>query len=271
MMDRPCENMQERIADYVLGALDEREAKVVRSHVDGCEACEGYMRTLSEHGEALAALGEQILGEMTAREDKVIEALEALPAPAGEPGWVLPWMGRLLRTAVAAVLVLGVGIAIGRLTASEPINIEQLRADLERTVAASLRPAVRESVLTEADRRLQAGLSNGQERMLAKVDERLQAAMTDGQAVLSATLTAQVRQELRTFGTQFMAGSEAMMERRLDDFMRLIEAARLKDRQRVARALEQIELNRMRDARQLGLGLRTLAIQTANETTTMEN
>lgn len=251
-MDRPCEDMQERIADYVLGALDEREAEVVRSHLDRCEACQAYMRSLSEQSEALGALGEKIQDDMHTREDKVIAALDDVPAPAAGPSWVLPWTGRLLRTAVAAVLVLSVGIAIGRLTAAAPIDVEQLRADLERSVAASLRPAV-------------------QEHVLAKVDEHLQAALTDGQADLSAALAVQVRQELRVFGAQLMAGSEAMMERRLDDFMQLIETARLQDRQRVARAFEQIELNRLRDARQFGLGLRTLAIQTSDEATRVEN
>jgi hypothetical protein len=206
------------------------------------------MRSLAEKSEALTALGQEIQGEMGAREDRVIAALEGMRPCGSEPSSVLPWRGRLLWTAVAAVLVLGVGITIGRLTAAEPIDVEQLRTDLERSVAASLRPVVEE-----------------------RVDARLQAALTDGQADLSATLTAQVREELKVFGSQLMAGSEAMMDRRLDDFLELIEAARLKDRQRVAQAFEQIELNRMREVRQLGLGLRTLAVQTSDDPRTMEN
>jgi hypothetical protein len=240
--------MQERIADYVLGALDEREAQAVRDHLDGCAACQGYMRSLAEKSEALTALGQEIQGDMRVREDRVIAALEGISPGGSQAGWVLPWTGKVLRVAVAAVLVLGVGITIGRLTAAEPIDVDQLRADLERSVAASLRPAVEE-----------------------RVDARLQAALTDGQADLSATLTAQIREELKVFGSQLMAGSEAMMDRRLDDFLELIEAARLKDRQRVAQAFERIEMNRMRDVRQLGLGLRTLAVQTNDDPRTMEN
>jgi len=247
-MSGPCEAMQERIADYVLGALDEREAEGVQSHLGACEACQKYLRTLTEHSEGLAALGQHIQMDMRAREDKVIEALETMAPGGSQRSCALPWMGRLLRMAVATVLVLGVGITIGRVTAPEPIDVDQLRADLERSVAASLRPAVEE-----------------------RVDARLEAALTDGQADLSATLTAEVREELKVFGAQLMAGSEAMMDRRLDDFLELIEAARLKDRQRVAQAFEQIELNRMRDVRQLGLGLRTLAVQTNDEPTTMPN
>ena len=190
----------------------------------------------------------EIQGDMRAREDRVIAALEGISPGGGQEGWVLPWTGQVLRMAVAAVLVLGVGITIGRLTAPEPIDVEQLRADLEQSVAASLQPAVQE-----------------------RVDARLRAALTDGQAELNAALTRQLRQELRVFGAQLMAGSEAMMDRRLDDFLQLIEAARLKDRQRVARAFEQIEMNRMRDVRQLGLGLRTLAVQTDEKATPIQN
>ena len=270
-MDRSCENMQERIADYVLGALGEREAGVVRSHLAECEACQAYMRTLTEHSEALTALGQGIQVAMRAREDKVIAVLEGMSPSNSHSGWVVMGPGKLLRTAVAAVLVLGVGITIGRLTAAEPIDVERLRADLEQSVAASLRPAVRESVLMEVNQRLQAGLADGRENVLTEVNERLETALMDGQTELSATLAKEVRQELRVFGAQLMAGSEAMMDQRLDDFVQLIEAARLKDRQRVARALEQIELNRLRDVRQIGLGLRTLAVHTSDERTTMEN
>jgi anti-sigma factor RsiW len=229
--------MRERIADYVLGVLDEGEAEAVRDHVSGCEACQGYLRTLTEHSEALTALGQHIQKDMHAREDKVIAALEAMgPSGSGRDSTVVGTT-RLLWTAVAAVLMLGVGITIGRLTAAEPIDVEQLRADLKRSVAASLQPALEESV-----------------------DERL-----------GAALAGQLRQELRVFGAQLMVDSEAMMDRRLDDFLELIEAARLKDRQRVAQAFEQIELNRMRDVRQLGLGLRTLAVRTDEKAAPIQN
>jgi hypothetical protein len=88
---------------------------------------------------------------------------------------------------------------------------------------------------------------------------------------LGAALAGQLRQELRVFGAQLMVDSEAMMDRRLDDFLELIEAARLKDRQRVAQAFEQIEMNRMRDVRQLGLGLRTLVVQTDEKAAPIQN
>jgi hypothetical protein len=244
--------MQDHIADYVLGALDEKHVEALEQHLGGCERCRGYLERLRGHDGALVALSAEVEQGMTGRREKVIQALQDVVPAEPTAGRVLPLVNRLVRMGVAAVLVLGAGIAIGRLTAPDPVDVEQLRRDLERSVAASLGPAVRESLLAEVDQRLETGL-------------------TDEYAGLSAALAEQVRRELRAFGAQLMSGTEAMMDRRLDDFVQLIEAARLNDRQRVARALEQIEHKRLRDVRQIGLGLRTLAAQTADDATTMQN
>lgn len=251
-MNRPCPEMQDHIADYVLGALDDKRVEALEQHLSACERCRDYLERLRGHDGALVALGAEVEQGMTGRREKVIQALQDVVPVEPTVGRVLPRVNRLVRMAVAAVLVLGAGIAIGRMTAPRPVDVEQLRRDLEQSVAASLKPAVRESVLAE-------------------VDQRLETALTDEHAGLSAALAEQVRRELRVFGTQLMSGTEAMMDRRLDDFVQLIEAARLKDRQRVARALEQIEHNRLRDVRQIGLGLQTLAAQTDDGPTTMQN
>jgi anti-sigma factor RsiW len=251
-MNRPCPDRQDRIADYVLGALNAGDAEALERHVADCERCGGYLHELRSHDEALAALGAELEQAMPGRRANVIQALRDVTPTETRATRVLPFVGGFVRAAVAAVLLLGAGIAIGRLTAPEPVDVQQLRRDLEQSVAASLRPAVRESVLTE-------------------VDQRLQSALTEEYASLSTVLAEQVRRELRILGTQLMSGTEAMMDRRLDDFVQLIEAARLKDRQRVARALEQIEYSRLRDVRQIGLGLQTLAAQTDDEPTVLQN
>lgn len=251
-MNRPCPQMQDNIADYVLGALDEKHTEALERHLSDCERCRDYLERLRGHDGALVALGAEVEQAMAGRRDKAIQALQDVAPAEPTARRVLLLVNHLVRVAVAAVLVLGAGIAIGRMTAPRPVDVEQLRRDLERSVAASLGPAVRESVLAE-------------------VDQRLDTALTGEHTNLSAALAEQVRRELRVFGTQLMSGTEAMMDRRLDDFIQLIEAARLKDRQRVARALERIELNRMRDVRQIGIGLQTLAAQTDDVPTTMQN
>jgi hypothetical protein len=235
--------MQERIADYVLGALDEHASRQVREHVSECRPCQEYLEALTAQGEGLAGLGRQVEAEMEARQAKVLQALEETSVTY-HAGWVAPRIGALARIAVAAVLALGVGIAVGRLTAPRPIDVGQLRADLEVSIAGALRSTV-------------------EQETLAVVDERLQMALEAGNAELKAELGAQVRQDLDAFATQFVAGSEAMVDQRLAELVQLIEAARLKDRQRVARAFEQIEQSRHRDRTQIGRGFQTLATRTA--------
>lgn len=233
-MNGPCQDMQEKIADDVLGALDPQQKQSVRRHLAECPQCRAYAEALQQQSEALAALGDEVKADMAARRERAIQAFNAA-APRQERS---PWLGRLAPAAVAALLVLGVGITIGRLTAPKPIDVERLRADLRASIRASV---------------------------LGDVDQQLASALTAGETQLKAEIVELVRQDLRTFATDVVAGSERMMDRRFDDFVRLIEAARLKDRQRVVQAFEQVELNRRRDRTQIGQGVRSLVALTSLE------
>ena len=215
---------------------------------------------------------------MEARRDRVIEALQDMsPSQTGTrllpPGGdspkggigVLPMIhgqdahatrNRLfkypLRMSVAAALVLGAGVIIGRATAPRPVDVEQLRADLQASLVASLRPAVQESVLAEVDRRLESGLAASE-------------------ASLRDELAEQLRGDLQLFATQFTAGSDRRMDKRFAEFVQLIEEARLKDRQQVAKALDRIEQNRVRDKAQFGMGLQSVAALTAKATPAIQH
>jgi len=235
-MNGPCPDMQERIADYVLAALDDEQAGALRNHLAGCDNCRRYLKDLETQGQSLIGLGREIEAGASLRQDKVIEALENV-APAGHREVPL-FVGRLARMAIAAVLVLGAGIIIGRLAAPQAVDVERLRADIETSVLAALKPAVRGDLLTEVDRRVQAALS------------------ADG-AEQQAEFVEQIRRDLRVFAAQLMAGSEARMDQRVAELVELIEAARRKDRQQVARALEQIRTK-------MGMGLYSLAARTSD-------
>lgn len=240
-----CTNMQERIADYVLGALSKEQANALRNHLTACAACREYLEALEDHSEALVACGEQLKGGMAARCDGVMAALnDAAPAPARAER-IVPVLGRLARMAVAAVLVLGAGIAIGRFTAPRPVDLEQLRADVRASVVASLKPTVQESTLAQVDRRLDAALAANNTR-------------------LTTEIAGQMRQDLRVFATDLMSGTQTLVDRRFTEVVQLIEAGRLTDRRQVAKALDQIKT-------QTGMGLMRLAAWTEETPATLEN
>ena len=247
-MNGPCQDMQDRIVEDVLGALDPQQREAVRRHLDECPRCREYAQALEQQSEALASLGDEVKAGMAARQERAIQAFNAT-APGQKRSL---WVGRLVPMAVAALLVLGVGIAIGRLTAPKPVDIEQLRIDLQSSLAASLQPAVRETVLADVDRQLASARADSDARLKAEIVELL-------------------RQDLRTFATDVVSNSEQMMDRRFADFVQLIEAARLKDRQRVVQAFEQVELNRRRDRTQIGQGVRSLVALTSASPTPTNN
>jgi hypothetical protein len=215
-MNQPCDDMREILIDYTLGILSEEEVRDMHAHVD--------------QDEVLTALGRQVQDDMDARQAKVLEALQGA-GPAGPR--VLPFLRGFVRMGVAAVLVLGVGIVVGRLSAPRAIDVEQLRAELKSSIVASLQPAVRQSVLSDVDGRLEKALAARDERIATEVVEQL-------------------RQDLRVMATEVMAGSERLVDQRFTEVVQLIEAARQTDRRQVARALEQIKA-------QTGMGLLRLA------------
>ncbi len=244
-MNHACKNMQERIADYVLGSLSEAQAETVRNHVGECAGCRHYLQQLQSHSEALIACGEQVRAGMAERAEKVIGTLgDVTPAPA-RSRWVVPLIGRLVRTAVAAVLILGAGIAIGRFTTPSPVNVEQLRADVEASVVASLKPAVQEGMLAEVNRRFDAALAANNTQLTTEIAEHM-------------------REDLRSFATDLMSGTQTLVDRRFNEVVQLIEAARLTDRRQVAKAFDQIRT-------QTGRGFVRLAALTEEVPATVEN
>lgn len=244
-MNRSCQQMQDQIVDYVLGALDGSQVQAVKEHLDDCDSCRRYLAEVKRQCDALAELGGQVAAGMNARQDRVIEALEGVVPAEAAPSRVIRLIGRFARLAVAAALILGAGVVIGRMTTPKPVDAEQLRADLQASIVASLTPAIRESVL--------AGL-----------DERLQAALSGNDTELRVEVAEQISRDLRTFSSQFTASSEKLLDRRFAELVEVIEAARLTDRRQVAQALEQIKIL-------TGAGLRTVAAMAEEPPTHVQN
>ncbi len=235
-MNRPCPNMQDKIADYVLGALDAAQADALQEHVSECSGCRQYMQSLRSQSESLVELGREIGTGMTTRQDKVIEALENAEPIARR---AFPFVGGFAKTAVAAVLLLGAGITIGRWTAPRQVDVEKLRADLQASIAASIKPVVETTVLAQVDRRLQA------------------------EAQRQAELAMQTQKDLFMLVEQ-CTGLENLMKGRFAELVEIIEAGRETDRWRVEKALLEMRT-------QTGLGLQALAVRAGDRATTVHD
>jgi|GEM_PF-395558 len=169
------------------------------------------------------------------------------PAPAGAGSHrritlgttIIPWSA-----AVAALIALG--YAIGRLSQPAPLDMEELREALTPSLAASIEPAIRTRLIEDMRQRYQVALA----ATYVKVKEEL---------------TEQYRDDLNRFAIQTLAASNATTNRLLTELVESIDTMQTQDLREVARALHQIELNRVQDKTQLVAGLQRLASRTEDE------
>ena len=142
------------------------------------------------------------------------------------------------KVAAAAVLLIIAGYAAGRLSAPRGPDAEQLQAALE--------PAIRRNLLDEMKRYWQL-------------------ALTSSYVQLKDDLTQQYRRDLSRFAIQTLAASNAVTNELLTELIESINVAQTEDRQWVAAAFEQIELNRRQDNAQLSNAFVTFAVRTEDE------
>ena len=145
----------------------------------------------------------------------------------------------ITKFAAAAVLLIAAGYATGRLSAPQPLDVEELKAALETSLKASLEPAIRQD-------------------LIAQLNEQWQSAFAVSSARLKEDLHQQVRRDLTEFAAQTLAASGTLTNQRLMELIWLIEVARIRERQQVAAALEQIEQEKI----QFRNGLLAVAAQT---------
>ena len=143
-----------------------------------------------------------------------------------------------VRVAAAAVLLIIAGYAAGRLSAPRPPDAKQLQAALE--------PAIRS-------------------RLLDEMEQYWQLALTSSYVQLKDELSQQYRSDLNQFAAYTLAASGAATNQLLEELIESINVAQTEDRQWVAAAFEQIELNRLRDNAQLSNAFATFAVRTEDE------
>ena len=97
---------EEKLFALVDDAASEKDAKVWRQHVDGCERCAKALKAMSN---ALAAIGEEEPLDVEAHADTVMASLDR--APPRRQRVLVPLVASGL--ALAAALLLGIGIGRG--------------------------------------------------------------------------------------------------------------------------------------------------------------
>ncbi len=150
------------------------------------------------------------------------------------------------RFATAAVLVLLVGFAAGRLSGPTQPDVEQLYIKLEPALRASVEKALYERVSDEIDQRWRLAL---QETCLALKDN----------------LTRQYREDLSQFATQMLVASNTETNRRLDNLAQSLDEAKARDMRQISQALHQLDQERLQDRNLFEEYIRSLADQTGSE------
>jgi len=139
----------------------------------------------------------------------------------------------LVKFAAAAVLLLALGYLVGSLAAPEPPDAQELYA--------ALKPAIRRDLLEPMNRYWLLTLASSN-------------------AELKDELHNEFRQDLNRFAIQTLAASGAATDKLLREFIDSVKATQVRDLRSVAKALHQMELERMRDQAQLADSLESFAV-----------
>jgi hypothetical protein len=111
-----CEEVEDSLSAYALGALDPDEVDAVDAHLAGCDSCRNQLARELETVGALASMVEPVVPSPEARR-RLLEDATALPPARTEPVSIsearssrkLHWL--LAATSVAAaILLIGVGV-----------------------------------------------------------------------------------------------------------------------------------------------------------------
>jgi uncharacterized membrane protein YvbJ len=244
-MNQDCEKMQDKIINYILGALDQEECDALNEHIAVCSKCSQYMQALQAEKSLLREFAGELGTGMEQREEKMVEAVKS----SNQVGQIkLPsrWRSlaqrKIVRMAIAAVLLIALGFFTGRLISARSPDVQQLQTALETSLKSFLEQTVQESLLEQVSRDRELVL----ERHYVRLKEEL---------------TRQLHQKISDFAVQTLAASRAVTDQRLADLIQLIEAARTVDHYQIRKALERIESNRLQDKNHFENGLVSLAAQ----------
>ena len=183
---------------------------------------------------------QKILGDAL----KHLEKSRQPKSSGGQPNaWRVIFNRPTVRLAAAAVVLIAAGFAAGRLSSPRPLDMEQLHVSL----ASSLQPAIRQSVLEQVSHDRQLAIAGSNARLKEELDR------------FKEEFNVQYTRDLNEFAAKTLAVSGAVTNQLLRDLIYRVGTTQLHDRHRIAAALKQIESNRLQDKTELSKGLVGLA------------
>lgn len=248
-MENSCQKNEEQILELIAGVLPAEKRVELERHIDECAVCREYLRGLEADDKLLGDFAEAMQPKLARLEEKVIDAVGG-EVSSKTVGPDLMWQ-RIVKSpigklAAAAILLIVVGYAAGKLTAPRAVDVEELRYSLESSLKSSLEPAIRRKLLEQMRRDWQLAFAGSYVRLKDELNQ-------------------QFRYDLNEFAVQTLAASSIKTNRLLTELIESINAAQAQERHWVAAALGQIELNRLEDNSQLRNDLATFAVQTTGE------
>ncbi len=131
-MNKPCEPMQDRIADRALRLLDPQQEAGLLQHIETCPGCREYLRALEHDSQLLTEYGLQLDARIDAAAKAAIEAVIARPAMRVEQItlWRRIMASSLIKLAAAAIIAAVVSVAalLGPKSQTQPTLIPPLLA-----------------------------------------------------------------------------------------------------------------------------------------------
>lgn len=254
-MEKDCQNFQERIPELLTGDISSEEVAELQRHLNDCELCRKYLMALEADDKKLRKFAETMQPVVTHLENRVTDALDSYvtaKAASTESKWKKVFLNKTVRSAAAAVLLIFTGFITGRLSSPKILGFEQLQGTLEASLKSSLEPVIRQDLLEQ-------------------MNQHWEPVFVESCVRFKEQLHQQVQRDLSEFAAQTLAASRTLTEQHLIEFIKLIEAARMRDRLRVVTALEQIELNRLQDKNQFRNGLQLLTARKEEPQTFKEN
>lgn len=166
---------------------------------------------------------------------------------------------RVVAWGIAAMLLLGIGISIGRFSIPAPpdINIAKIRTELETSLKASIEPKIRQ-VLYQDYQELKV---NQQAEFRQFLDKSIKTMHIQ----LYKELNQQLDNDVGKLTTDMVAASNAEKQRFLREFMKAYNEAQTGENETLLALLRQLESQRLSDYTRLRSDLETLVTLTETE------